>query len=87
MAVQQQAAGALVTETATEREAEEAAARQLLPPGFSNESPSQAVTFTGNTASLDRGMLGERFEAMGRGEFDPVDWRAAAGFRHSGRTR
>jgi hypothetical protein len=80
IAVQQQAAGALVTETASEREAEEAAARQLLPPGFSNESPSQAVTFTGNAASLDRGMLGERFEAMGRGEFDPATGDLPAGF-------
>ena len=80
VAVQQQAAGGLVTESAAEREAEEAAARQLLPPGFSNESPAQAVTFTGNTASLDRGMLGERFEAMGRGEFDPVTGELPAGF-------
>ena len=80
IAVQQQAAGALVTETATEREAEETAARQLLPPGFSNETPSQAVTFTGNAASLDRGMLGERFEAMGRGEFDPATGEVPPGF-------
>ena len=69
IAVQQQAAGALVAETAAEREAEESAARQLLPPGFSSDAPSQAVTFTGNSASLDRGMLGDRFEALGRGEF------------------
>jgi hypothetical protein len=69
-----------VTDSATEREAEESAARQLLPPGFSNESPSQAVTFTGNAASLDRGMLGERFEAMGRGEFDPVSDELPPGF-------
>jgi hypothetical protein len=80
VAVQQQAAGALIAETAAEREAEEAAARQLLPPGFSNESPAQAVTFTGNTASLDRGMLGERFEAMGRGELDPATGEMPAGF-------
>jgi hypothetical protein len=72
LAVQQQAAGALIVETAVEREAEESAARQLLPPGFSSDAPAQAVTFTGNTASLDRGLLGERFEAMGRGEIDPV---------------
>ena len=80
IAVQQQAAGTLVGESAPEREAEEAAARQLLPPGFSNDAPAQAVTFTGNTASLDRGMLGERFEAMGRGEFDPVTGEMPAGF-------
>ena len=80
VAVRQQAAGALVTESAAEREAEESAARQLLPPGFSNEAPSQAVTFTGNAASLDRGMLGERFEAMGRGEFDPASGELPPGF-------
>ena len=82
IAVQQQAAGALVAETAAEREAEESAARQLLPPGFSNDAPSQAVTFTGNSASLDRGMLGDRFEALGRGEFGAATGESAARFRH-----
>ena len=82
IAVQQQAAGALVAETAADREAEESAARQLLPPGFSSDAPSQAVTFTGNSASLDRGMLGDRFEAIGRGEFGAGDRRTAARFRH-----
>ncbi len=78
--VQQQAAGALVADTAADREAEESAARQLLPPGFSSDAPSQAVTFTGNSASLDRGMLGDRFEAMGRGEFGPATGDLPPGF-------
>ena len=46
LAVQEQSTGALAAEAAPDREAEEAAVRQLLPPGFSNESPAQAVTFT-----------------------------------------
>jgi hypothetical protein len=80
IAVQQQVAGALIAEAAIDRDAEETAARQLLPPGFTNESPAQAVTFTGNSATLDRGMLGERFEALGRGELDPVTGEMPAGF-------
>jgi trimeric autotransporter adhesin len=80
IAVQQQAAGALVADTAADREAEEAAARQLLPPGFSSDVPSQAVTFTGNSASLDRGMLGDRFEALGRGEFGAATGELPPGF-------
>ena len=80
LAVQQQAAGALVSDAAPDREAEETAARQLLPPGFSTEAPAQAVTFSGNVASLDRGMLGERLEALGRGEFDPIGGELPPGF-------
>ncbi len=80
LAVQQQAAVAAVAEAASDREAEEAATRQLLPPGFSTDTPAQAVAFTGNTASLDRGMMGERLEAMGRGEFDPVSGELPPGF-------
>ena len=48
------------------------AARLLLPPGFSTEGPTEAVAISGNMASIDRGMLNERLEAIGRGEFDPV---------------
>ena len=80
IAVQQQAAGSLVGEGAAEREAEESVARQLLPPGFSSDAPSQAVTFTGNSASLDRGMLGDRFEALGRGEFGAATGELPPGF-------
>ena len=80
ISVQQQAAGALVGESAAEREAEESVARQLLPPGFSSDAPSQAVTFTGNSASLDRGMLGDRFEALGRGEFGAATGELPPGF-------
>ena len=79
LTVQEQTAGALA-EAVVDRESEEAAARQLLPPGFSSDAPAQAVAFTGNMASLDRGLMGDRFEAMGRGEFDPVTGELPPGF-------
>jgi hypothetical protein len=80
LAVQEQSSGALIAETTVDRAAEEAAARQLLPPGFSNDAPTQIVTFTGNAASLDRGMLGERMDALVRGEFDPATGDLPPGF-------
>jgi len=43
-----------------EREAQEAATRLLLPPGFSMEGPTEAVAMNGNMASVDRGMLNDR---------------------------
>ncbi|HEX5216332.1 MAG TPA: hypothetical protein VFV98_12780, partial [Vicinamibacterales bacterium] len=55
-----------------EREAQEAATRLLLPPGFSMEGPTEAVAMNGNMASVDRGMLNDRLQAIGRGDFDPV---------------
>ena len=55
-----------------EREATEAAVRLLLPPGFSTEGPTEAVAMNGNFASIDRSMLNDRLQAIGRGEFDPV---------------
>src|SRR5262245_16748021 len=55
----------------SEREPEDAGTRLLLPPGFSTEAPTEAIAISGNTASIDRGMLNDRFEAIGRGVFDP----------------
>ncbi len=49
----------------------EQAARALLPPGFSTESSGDAIAISGNSGSVDRGMLQDRFGAIGRGEFDP----------------
>ena len=80
LSVQEQTAGAVLAEAAPDRDADEAAARQLLPPGFSTDAPAQAVAFTGNMASVDRGMLGERMEAMGRGEFDTIGGELPPGF-------
>jgi trimeric autotransporter adhesin len=83
LAVQQQSTSALA-ETTTDREAEETAARQLLPPGFSNDSPAQAVAFSGNMASLDRGLMAERLDALGRGEFDAITGELPPGFGFPG---
>lgn len=60
------------------------AARLLLPPGFSTEGPTQALAVNGNMASLDRGMLNDRFDAIGRGEFDPATGEFSQGFGPGG---
>ena len=79
LAVQTQAGASAGLEVSPpDREGE--AAALLLPPGFSTEGPTQAVAITGNMASLDRGMLNDRLEAIGRGEFDPVTGEFAQGF-------
>jgi hypothetical protein len=62
------AAAADTTLSATETEQ---AARALLPPGFSTESAGDAIAISGNSGTVDRGMLQDRFGAIGRGEFDP----------------
>jgi trimeric autotransporter adhesin len=56
------------------------AAALLLPPGFSTEGPTQALAVTGSMASVDRGMMADRMEAIGRGEFDPITGEFTAGF-------
>ena len=79
--VQPQADAAAQAAAGAEREPDEASAtRLLLPPGFSTEAPSDAIAITGNNASLDRGMLNDRFEAIGRGEFNPMTGEYAEGF-------
>ena len=55
-----------------DREMTEAATRLLLPPGFSSEGPVESVAMAGNMASIDRGMMNDRFQALGRGQIDPV---------------
>ncbi len=72
LTVQTQAAAAAGVET---NDTSDAAARLLLPPGFSTEGPTEAVAINGNMASLDRGMMNDRLDAIGRGEFDPGDRR------------
>ena len=64
-------------------------ARLLLPPGFSSEGPTQALAINGNMASIDRGMLNDRLEAIGRGEFNPATGEFGQGFGpgRSGRIR
>lgn len=78
--VQTQQGAAAAEATQPEREALDAATRLLLPPGFSTESATESLAVTGNMASIDRGMMGERLEAMGRGEIDPVTGEMTPGF-------
>ena len=80
--VQTQAAAAAGVET---NDASDNAARLLLPPGFSAEGPTEAVAINGNMASLDRGMMNERLDAIGRGEFNPVTGEFGQGFGPGGR--
>jgi trimeric autotransporter adhesin len=66
--------------TSAEREVEDAATRLLLPPGFSTDAPADAIAISGSNASIDRGMMNDRFGAIGRGEFDPATGDFGAGF-------
>jgi hypothetical protein len=84
LAVQAQAA-ATTTEAAADRDVVDAATRSLLPPGFSTDAPTEAVAITGSMATIDRGMMGQRFDAIGRGEFDPITGEFAEGFGPGGR--
>ncbi len=71
------------TQAAAEAGIEDApdnAARLLLPPGFSTEGPTQALAVNGSMASLDRGTLNDRLEAIGRGEFNPATGEFGEGF-------
>ena len=80
--VQTQASAAAGTEA---NDVGDVAARLLLPPGFSTEGPTEAVAINGNMASLDRGMMNDRFDAIGRGEFNPATGEFAQGFGPGGR--
>ncbi len=82
LTVQTQAAAAAGVETT---ETSDPAARLLLPPGFSTEGPTEAVAINGNMASLDRGMMNDRLDAIGRGEFNPATGEFAQGFGPGGR--
>jgi hypothetical protein len=63
-----------------ERDTADAATRLMLPPGFSTDAPTEAVAINGNAASIDRGLMNDRFAALGRGEFDPLTGEIAPGF-------
>ena len=83
--VQSQDAGAVAQTIAPEREAAEAATRLLLPPGFSTDAPTESLAVSGNMASIDRGMIGERLDAIMRGEFNPTTGEFGQGFGPGGR--
>src|SRR5262245_7978254 len=70
--------------TAGETNAPDEAARLLLPAGFSTDAPADAITITGNAASIDRGMMNDRFDAIGRGVFDPATGEFSSGFGGAG---
>jgi len=79
--VQTDATGAAALQVSPpDLEAAAAAMNRLLPPGFSTEGPTDAVALSGNTASIDRGMMNERLGAIGRGEIDPVTGQPMPGF-------
>ena len=70
----------VVAETQPEREITDAATRALLPPGFSTDAPTESLAVSGNMANIDRGMMGDRMQAIMRGEFDPATGEFAQGF-------
>ena len=71
--VRQSTDAAATADTQLSASETEQAARALLPPGFSTESSGDAIAINGNAGSVDRGMLQDRFGAIGRGEFDPTN--------------
>ena len=77
--IETQQAGA-VADAQPERDISDAATRALLPPGFSTEAPTESLAVTGNMASIDRGMMGDRMQAIMRGEFDPTTGEFGQGF-------
>ena len=85
LTVQAQQAGAVVEAQEPERAAADAAVQLLLPPGFSTDAPTDSVAVSGTMANIDRGMMGDRFAAIGRGEIDPVTGEPAPGFGPEGR--
>jgi hypothetical protein len=95
LAVQQASGGAEdgANDTAVGIAADDPAAR-LLPPGFSTDAPLESVAVSGTMVEIDRGLLNDRLQALGRGEFDladgvdrqaPGDAAAAVGIQGGGR--
>ena len=81
--LQAETAGAAET-TSTAIEESDPAAR-LLPPGFSTNAETNVVAVSGDAASLDRGQLRDRLDALGRGEFDAAGFQRPEGFDTQGR--
>ena len=84
LTVQSQQSAAVAEIQEPDRESIEAATRLLLPPGFSTDAPTDALAVSGNMARIDRGLMGDRFAAIGRGEIDPVTGEPAPGFGPEG---
>ncbi|MEO6237768.1 MAG: TonB-dependent receptor [Vicinamibacterales bacterium] len=83
--VQAQTEAGAQTAIPADRDVEDTGTRLLLPPGFSTDAPADAIAISGNNASIDRGMMNDRFGAIGRGEFDPASGEFGAGFGDQGR--
>ena len=83
--VRQSADGAATADTQLSATETEQATRALLPPGFSTESSGDAIAINGNAGTVDRGMLQDRFGAIGRGEFDPSNTEGGFGGGLGGR--
>ena len=85
LSVQAQQGVAAAEQTPSDRELADSATRLLLPPGFSTDAPTESVAVAGSMAGTDRGMMGDRLEAIGRGEIDPVTGELPQGFGPAGR--
>ncbi len=48
-------------------------ATRLLPPGFSTNAPQESVTVNGSFVEVDRNLMNDRIQALGRGEFGLAD--------------
>ena len=77
MTIARQAAA--VDDAVTETESNQAA-RLSLPPGFSTDGPVDSVAVNGNQANVNRGQLGDRQDALARGEFGPPPSDITGGF-------
>ena len=82
LSVEQSTGAATAPDTAadvvTTSIADDPAAR-LLPPGFSLNAPEESVTVNGTQVELDRGQLGDRIQALARGEFGLADGQQPTG--------
>ncbi len=79
LAVEQSAAGAAAVETVLAvmgAGPDDDPAARLLPPGFSSGAVGDAVTVSGSMVQLDRNLLNDRQDALGRGEFGLADGQA-----------
>lgn len=68
----QQDANAVTSLEVAPPDASADAARSLLPPGFSTTAATESVAISGDTTNIDRSMMQDRMQAIGRGEFDPA---------------
>ena len=80
LTVQADASGAAALDAASP--GNDADVARLLPPGFSIQSAdADVVAINANgDATLDRGLMNDRIQAIGRGEFDPATGEFAQGF-------